>query len=143
MSVPAARCFATAFAMVPAHADSATVNAQLSLSGVATKDSVLGGTTIGVHPGDTVDFKASPLPTAGLDNIPVLGSLLDSVLSGLLSSQFQVVVTFGSDFAKATPAIGGQTITLGGPGSGSCKGAADTAVTFPTAGTYSFTWSVQ
>jgi hypothetical protein len=134
---------ATVLAMAPAHADSATVNAQLSLSGVATKDNVLGGTTIGVHPGDTVDFKASALPTAGLANIPALGSLLDGVLSGLLSSQFQVVVTFGSDFGAATPALGGQSVTLGGPTSGSCKGDADSSITFPKAGTYSFTWTVR
>lgn len=134
---------ATVLAMAPAHADSATVNAQLSLSGVATKDSVLGGTTIGVHPGDTVDFKASALPTAGLENIPALGSLLNGVLSSLLGSQFQVVVTFGSDFGAATPALGGQSVTLGGPTSGSCKGAPDSAITFPKAGTYSFTWTVR
>jgi hypothetical protein len=134
---------ATVLAMAPAHADSATVNAQLSLSGVATKDNVLGGTTIGVHPGDTVDFKASPLPTAGLANIPALGSLLDGVLSGLLSSQFQVVVSFGSDFGAASPSLGGQSVTLGGPTSGSCKGDPDSAITFPKAGTYSFTWTVR
>jgi len=134
---------ATVLAMAPAHADSATVNAQLSLSGVATKDNVLGGTTIGVHPGDTVDFQASALPTAGLENIPALGSLLDGVLSSLLGSQFQVVVTFGSDFGAATPALGGQSVTLGGPTSGSCKGAPDSAITFPKAGTYSFTWTVR
>jgi len=134
---------ATVLAMAPAHADSATVNAQLSLSGVATRDNVLGGTTIGVHPGDTVDFQASALPTAGLENIPALGSLLDGVLSSLLGSQFQVVVTFGSDFGAATPALGGQSVTLGGPTSGSCKGAPDSAITFPKAGTYSFTWTVR
>jgi hypothetical protein len=134
---------AAALVMVPAHADSATVNAQLSLSGVATKDNVLGGTTIGVHPGDTVDFKASPLPTAGLDNIPALGPLLNGVLSTLLGSQFQVVVTFGSDFGAATPALGGQSVTLGGPAKGSCKGDPDEAITFPKAGSYSFTWTVR
>ncbi|HEU5006118.1 MAG TPA: hypothetical protein VFT67_04045 [Jatrophihabitantaceae bacterium] len=134
---------ATVLAMAPAHADSATVSAQLSLSGVATKDNVLGGTTIGVHPGDTVDFKASALPTAGLENIPALGSLLDGVLSNLLGSQFQVVVTFGSDFGSASPALGGQSVTLGGPTSGSCKGDPDEAITFPKAGSYSFTWTVR
>ncbi len=96
-----------------------------------------------MHPGDTVDFKASALPTAGLDNIPALGSLLSGVLNTLLGSQFQVVVSFDSGFSRASPNIAGQTLTLGGPTSGSCKGAADKAVTFPQTGTYSFTWTVQ
>jgi len=128
-----------AFAVTsPAGADATTVKAQLSLSGVATKADVLGGSTVGVHPGDTVDFQASALPTAGLDNIPALGTLLDSLLSKLTSTSFQVVVTFGADFPG-----GAQTVTLGGPTSGKCAGKPDLPVTFPKAGTYNFSWTVQ
>ncbi|HKC28134.1 MAG TPA: hypothetical protein VKB75_09000 [Jatrophihabitans sp.] len=115
-----------------------TVNAQLSLSGVATRDNVLGGSEIGVHPGDTVVFKASALPTAGLENVPGLGSLVQSLLSGVLGNQFQVVVSFGSSFPG-----GAQTVTLGGPTSGSCKGLPSKTFTFPDRGTYGFTWKVQ
>jgi hypothetical protein len=129
---------ATVLAMSPAQADTATVDAQLSLSGVASKANLLGGTTIGVHPGDTVDFSASALPTAGLANIPALGPTLVNTLKALLG-QYQVVVTFGSSF----PGVGGQSVTLGGPATGVCKGKQDVPVTFPSAGTYAFTWKVQ
>jgi hypothetical protein len=127
---------ATLLAFSPAGAAS-TVNAQLSLTGVATSDSVLGGSVIGVHPGDTVNFKASALPTAGLQNIPALGGLLDSLLSPLLG-QYQVVASFSSSFPG-----GAQTVTLGGPTSGACAGVPAKSFTFPTRGTYSFTWKVQ
>jgi hypothetical protein len=145
---------AAVLAMSPAHADTAhtdtahtdtahtgttTVDAQLSLSGVATRDNVLGGTTVGIHPGDTVDFQASALPTAGLANVPSLGSVLSGALGSLGASQFQVVVSFGA----SVPGVGGQSVTLGGPSTGSCKGAADQRVSFPKAGTYSFTWTVR
>ena len=66
-----------------AHASATTTDAQLSLSGVATKSSVLGGSLIGIHPGDTVDFGSSGLPTAGLDNVPALGKLVQNLLSPL------------------------------------------------------------
>ncbi len=124
-------------AIAPAHASGATVNAQLSLSGVATKDNILGGTTVGVHPGDTVDFKASALPTAGLANVPTLGPVLSDVLNVLLG-QYQVVLTTATNFPG-----GARTIALGGPTSGPCKGAAQLPVTFANAGTYKFHWKVQ
>lgn len=124
------------FAMAPANAAS-TVNAQLSLSGVATSTSVLGGDTIGVHPGDTVVFKASAVPTAGLENVPSLGSLLVDLLSTALG-QYQVVVSFGPSFPG-----GAQTVTLGGPTTGKCAGLPSKSFTFPDKGTYSFTWKVQ
>jgi hypothetical protein len=130
---------AAVLTMSPAHASASTVDAQLSVSGVATKANVLGGTTVGIHPGDTVDFKASALPTAGLENVPALGSLLGGILGSLTGSNFQVVVTFDGNF----PSVGGQTITLGGPTSGACKGKTDVPVTFPASGTYNFTWKVQ
>lgn len=129
---------AMVLAMTPAHAGAATVDAQLSLSGVATRADVLGGTTVGVHPGDTVDFQASALPTAGLDNVPALGPLLHTVL-GTLGGQFQVVVHFGAN----VPGVGGTSVTLGGPTSGTCAGRPDLPVSFPGEGTYPFSWSVQ
>jgi hypothetical protein len=128
---------AALFTITPAQASGATVEAQLSLSGVATQSSVLGGELIGVHPGDTVDFTASGLPTAGLQNIPALGKLVDSLLSPLLG-QFQVVVHTGANFPG-----GARSVTLGGPASGPCKGVHDLPVTFPATGTYNFTWNVQ
>lgn len=115
-----------------------TITAQLSLSGVATQSNMLGGTTVGVHPGDTVVFEAAALPTAGLDNIPTLGSTLDSLLQPLLGGQYQVQLNLGSTFPG-----GARSITVGGPTSGACKGVPSVPVTFPTAGTYSFTWNAQ
>jgi hypothetical protein len=127
---------ATLLAFTPAGA-ATTVNAQLSVTGVATSTSVLGGSEIGVHPGDTVNFKASAVPTAGLDNIPALGPVLGSLLNTVLG-QYQVVVSFGSSFPG-----GAQTVTLGGPTSGNCKGLPAKSFTFPDKGSYSFTWKVQ
>jgi hypothetical protein len=114
-----------------------TVNAQLSLSGVATSANVLGGSVIGVHPGDTVVFKASALPTAGLENVPTLGPMLEDVLSRLFG-QYQVVVSFGPSFPG-----GAQTVTLGGSSTGKCAGLAAKSFTFPDKATYNFTWKVQ
>jgi hypothetical protein len=127
---------ATLLAITPAAASS-TVSAQLSLSGVATSANVLGGSEIGVHPGDKVVFKASALPTAGLENIPSLGPLLENLLATALG-QYQVVVKFGSAFPG-----GAQTVTLGGPTTGNCAGLPSKSFTFPDKGTYAFTWKVQ
>jgi hypothetical protein len=127
---------ATLLAFSPAGAAS-TVHAQLSLTGVATSTSVLGGSDIGVHPGDTVVFKASAVPTAGLENIPTLGSVLTDLLSTALG-QYQVVVSFGGSFPG-----GAKTVTLGGPTTGKCAGVASESFTFPDKGSYNFTWKVQ
>lgn len=132
---------ATCVLLFPTGADASgsQVNADLSLSGVATKSTVLGGSEIGVHPGDTVVFRASPAPTVGLTNIPAVGDMLDSLLGSLTSPAFQVKVTFGSAFPG-----GGQSFTLGGPKTGACKGDYQTrAVTFGKVGTYGFHWTVQ
>jgi hypothetical protein len=130
---------AVAFAFFPATAGAdTTVDAQLSLSGVATKANVLGGSEIGIHPGDTVNFKPSPVPTAGLENVPALGSVLNNALGGLLGKQYQVVVSFGSSFPG-----GAQTVTLGGPATGKCAGVPAKRVRFPAKGTYNFTWTVK
>jgi hypothetical protein len=122
----------------PADAAGATTEAQLSLSGVATKGNVLGGTTVGIHPGDTVDFKAAVVPTAGLTNVPIVGNIVNNLLGLLSNPLFQVQVTYGSNF----PGVASRTVKLGGPTSGACKGATHQAVTFPTAGTYNFRWTV-
>lgn len=127
---------ATLLAFTPAGA-ATTVNAQLSLTGVATSTSIAGGSEIGIHPGDTVNFKASAVPTAGLDNIPTLGPVLSSLLHTVLG-QYQVVVSFGSSFPG-----GAQTVTLGGPTSGKCAGVPAKSFTFPAKGNYTFTWKVQ
>ncbi len=128
---------ALVFTLQPAQGAATTVNAQLSLTGVSTKANILGGSAIGVHPGDTVAFKASALPTAGLENIPALGTLLENLLSTALG-QYQVVVSFGSNFPG-----GAQTVTLGGPTQGKCAGQPSKSFTFPNKGTYAFTWKVQ
>ncbi|MDP9117689.1 MAG: hypothetical protein M3O28_10635 [Actinomycetota bacterium] len=128
---------AAIFAMAPANASATTTEADLSLSGVATSSSILGGSLIGIHPGDSVDFKASALPTAGLSNVPVLGPLVQSLLSPLLG-QYQVVVHLPSNFPG-----GARSVTLGGPTSGACAGKPDLPIAFNTAGTYNFTWNVQ
>ena len=78
---------ATAFAMVPAHADSATVNAQLSLSGVATKDSVLGGTTIG-----TVNLNASSTRTKQVIALPVFSQRSGTVKLTVTTSGKRVII---------------------------------------------------
>ncbi len=127
------------FAFFPASASAdTTVNAQLSLTGVATKDNIAGGSQIGVHPGDTVDFKASAVPTAGLENIPALGPVLNNLLGTLGSNLYQVQVTFPSSFPG-----GAQTFKLGGPTSGKCAGLPSKAVHFADKGTFTFTWKVQ
>ena len=128
----------TALALAPASAGATTVNAQLSLSGVATQGNILGGTQVGVHPGDTVNFQAAAVPTAGLDNIPVLGPLLDDLVTTLLHTSYQVVVHLPASFPG-----GKRDVTLGGPTSGPCKGLPSLPVNFPTIGTYNFTWTVQ
>lgn len=117
---------AALFAFAPAGASGATTDAQLSLSGVATKGNILGGTTVGIHPGDTVDFKASATPTAGLDNIG-LGGLVSGLLGTLAS--FQVTADL-----SGLPGGGAHTVLTS---------ASNLAFTFNNAGTYKFTWTAQ
>jgi len=117
---------ATVLAMGPAHADSTTTNAQLSLSGVVTASSPVGGSVIGIHPGDSVTFKASTAPTAGLDQLG-LGSLVDGVLNTL--ARYQVTVDFHN--------------LPGGAANTKLSGSSSKTFAFPTAGTYDFTWSAQ
>lgn len=122
----------------PSSSAATTVDAQLSLTGVATQGNILGGTTVGVHPGDTVNFEAAAVPTAGLDNIPALGPLLNDLVTGLLHTQYQVVLHLPASFPG-----GARDVTVGGPSTGPCKGTPKLPVTFANAGTYQFSWSVQ
>lgn len=128
----------TAIALAPSSAGASTVTAQLSLSGVATQGNILGGTTVGVHPGDTVNFQAAAVPTAGLNNIPALGPLLNDLATTLLHTSYQVVLHLPSNFPG-----GARDVTLGGPTSGKCVGVPSLPVNFPTIGTYNFSWTVQ
>jgi hypothetical protein len=126
---------AIALALAPASsADAAkTVPAELSLSGISTTANILGGSQIGVHPGDTVDFAPSTVPTAGLTNIPVLGKALDSLLQSILGSAtgYQITVNFPATFPG-----GKRDVTMG-----ACTKTKHLAVTFPSDGNYDFTWS--
>lgn len=112
-------------AMTPANASPQTVNAQLSLTGIATKNDPTGGSVIGIHPGDSVDFKAAAAPTAGLEALG-LDSLLKSL--GTIVS-YQVTVDFSN--------------LPGGKANTTLKGNTDAKFTFAQAGTYNFTWSAK
>jgi hypothetical protein len=109
-----------------------TVPAQLALTGVVTDKSPTGGSVVGIHPGDAVDFKAAPagVSTQGLNALGIpLGDLLGGLLGQVVG--YQVVVHLPASFP------GGQRdVRLG-----ACGGAGDLKVTFPNAGTYNLTWS--
>ncbi|WP_375486062.1 hypothetical protein [uncultured Jatrophihabitans sp.] len=110
----------------PANASSKTVNAQLSLSGLASADNPLGGSVIGVRPGDKVSFSAAGAPTAGLDKAG-LGGLV-SGLSNLLA-KYRV----SADFSGLP---GGAKNTI-------LSGSTKRTFTFSAKRTYTFTWSFQ
>jgi hypothetical protein len=109
---------------------STTVTAQLDLSGVVTTSSPAGGSTVGIHPGDSVDFKPATVPTQGLNSH---GLPLGDVLGGVLSSVtgYQVVLHLPSTFPG-----GERDVKLG-----ACSSQKDLRVSFPKTGTYGFTWS--
>lgn len=110
----------------PAGASSQTVKAQLSLSGLASADNPLGGSVIGVRPGDKVTFSAAGLPSAGLDKLG-LGDLLGGLLNA--GATFQVTADFSAlpGGAKNTVLSGTKTKTF----------------TFSGKGSFSFTWTAQ
>jgi len=109
---------------------STTVNAQLAFSGVVTQTSPTGGSVVGIHPGDSVDFKPATVPTEGLDALGFsLGDIVGNVLN--LATGYQVVMHLPSTFPG-----GKRDVKLG-----ACGGKNDLKVAFPTAGTYNFTWS--
>jgi hypothetical protein len=104
-----------------------TVKAQLTLSGLADGDNPIGGSRIGVHPGDTVQISPSLAPTAGLDQLG-LGGLVSGLLGGLAS--FQVT----ADFSHLPGGKAGTVIKTGTP---------PLSFTFKNVGTYNFTWTAQ
>jgi hypothetical protein len=109
---------------------STTVNAQLAFSGLVTQTSPTGGSVVGIHPGDSVDFTPATVPTEGLDALGFsLGDILGNVLN--LATGYQVVMHLPSTFPG-----GKRDVKLG-----ACGGKSDLKVAFPTAGTYNFTWS--
>ena len=120
-------------ATASANAAPRTVTAELSLSGIATTANLLGGEQIGVHPGDSVNFVPSTIPTAGLTNIPTLGTALDSLLQTILGKATGYQITL---HLPATFPGGARNVTLG-----ACSTQKNLAVNFPTKGNYTFTWS--
>ena len=105
-----------------AHA-ATTVPAQLSLTGVTTASSPLGGTTVGLHPGDILQLSASTAPTAALTSLGLGGAGLVGSLAG-----YEVIAHFPATFPG-----GARDVPLGYK--------ASTLINFPNAGTYPFTWN--
>ena len=104
-----------------------TVKAQLTLSGLADGNNPIGGSRIGIHPGDTVQITPSTAPTAGLDKLG-LGDLVSGVLDGLAG--FQVTADFSHlPGGHAKTVIKTKTKPI--------------SFTFKNEGTYNFTWSAQ
>jgi hypothetical protein len=126
----AATAVATGATLLPAPSAGAatTVTTQLALSGVVTNNSATGGSVVGIHPGDTVDFKAAAVGLAA-DN--AVADLLGSFLN--LVSGYQIEVTPGAGFPS-----GASKFILGGPGGLPVK-----AVNFPAKGTYNFSWTAK
>ena len=123
----------TVLAMQPADASPVTVKAQLSLSGVVTKTSPLGGSVVGIHPGDSITFSASSTPTAGLEALG-LGSLTDGLnLTG---------ITMVADFSHLPGATKLNSLTTKASAY-PLSGTRSATFAFPSAGTYSFTWSAK
>jgi hypothetical protein len=115
----------------PAEA-STTVAAQLALTGIVTGTSPIGGSSVGIHPGDSVDLTAGSagLSTQGLNNLGIpVGDVVGSVAGRLVG--YQVVVHLPATFPG-----GVRDVTLG-----PCGGRSDLKVGFPDPGTYNFTWS--
>lgn len=110
-----------------------TVTAELSLSGVVTTNSPVGGSVVGIHPGDSVDFKAAPagISAQGLNKLGINVSGLLGALTGSLVG-YQVVLNPGSLPGVTRP------VTLG-----PCGGRSDLKINFPNTGTYNFTWSAS
>ena len=128
----------TAVFLVPVNPAGAatTVGAQLTLSGVATASSPTGGTTVGVHPGDSVKITASSVPTAGAG--PLAG-LLAGVLGSVAGLEIDVTGLPGQhNPVKLSSPV------LGVTGSTACPGT-QPSVTLPAlkAGTYNFTYTVK
>ena len=121
---------AIALGMAPAQA-AATVEVQLTLSGVASPDNPTGGSRVGVHPGDTVVMHASAIPTAGAP------AGLSNSLSGLVAgvAGLQVKILSGNLPGVHYP------FTLGKVAH--CGGAASLPLRSLAKGTYNFNYVVQ
>ncbi|MGI8680479.1 MAG: hypothetical protein ACR2LX_17705 [Jatrophihabitans sp.] len=117
--------FLTFFSLTPAGAAS-TTKAQLTFTGVASADNPIGGSIIGIHPGDSISFTTSSAPTAGLDKLG-LGDLVGGLLNGVLGFQS------AADFSHLP---GGSAHTI-------LKGNAAKSLTFAHKGTYPFTYAIQ
>jgi hypothetical protein len=121
---------AIALGMAPAQA-SATVEVQLTLSGLASPDNPTGGSKVGVHPGDTVVMHASAIPTAGAPGG------LSSALSGLVAgvAGLQVKILSGNLPGVHYPFALGKIAH--------CGGAASLPLRSLAKGTYTFNYVVQ
>jgi hypothetical protein len=96
---------------------------------VATAHDPTGGTSVAVHPGDSVRFTAASAPTAGLSRLG-LGALTTAAQAALGSlARYQV----SADFSELP----------GGSAHTTLSGAHAAVFTFAHAGTYTFTWSAQ
>jgi hypothetical protein len=115
--------------MAPAQAAGQTVGVQLTLSGLASSDNPTGGSTVGVHPGDSVKLTASAIPTAGAP--AGLGGTLGGLLGGV--ADFQVRIAPGT-----LPGID-HKITL--DAQGKCGGGKSLTLPSLAKGTYSFTYT--
>lgn len=124
---------AIALAMSPAQA-SATVDVQLTLSGVASSDNPTGGAQVGVHPGDTVVLKASAVPSAGAP--AGLSGALSSLVGGL--ANLQVKILPGNNL----PGLHGKAFDL--RAAANCAGPKTSLpLRSLTKGTYSFQYQVE
>lgn len=125
----AAATAAVLLGALPAQAAPKHVDAQLALSGVASADNPAGGSQLGIRPGGSVTFSAAGVPTVGLAKLGLsdLVGTVDNLLGGAAS--FQVRANFAG-------LPGGRNGTV-------LKGDKHARFSFPKAGTYHFTWSVQ
>ena len=121
---------AVLFSSAPAQA-AATVEVQLTLSGVASSDNPTGGAQVGVHPGDTVIMHASAIPTAGAP------AGLSGALSGLVAgvAGLQVKITDGNLPGVHYPYTLGKVAHCGGKSALPLRSLAK--------GSYSFHYVVQ
>ncbi len=117
---------AAALAMAPAEAAPQTIQAQLTLSGLASPDSPTGGSVVGAHPGDTVQLSASLLPTAGAP--AGLGGALGGLLGG--ATGFQVKLSSGNLPGVHYPYVLGQVHGCGGHAALPLRSLAKGAYTF-------------
>lgn len=110
----------------PAQAAPITAKVQLSLSGLADSKNPVGGSVIGIRPGDSVSLTTATVPTRGLDKLG-LGDLVGGVLDAVAP------VRSVADFGKLPNGKANTTV----------KTSPAVTFTFPKAGTYNFTWSMK